>query len=80
MNLSSRQIFEKLLKIMDENEIFTRCEFSKERFMRNLEKEDRGEIDQMVIKQYFRLQEILPIGIFTEESKSIILQRPCLIN
>lgn len=35
----------------------------------NLEKEERGEIDQMVLKQYFRLQEMLPISFWKHESQ-----------
>ena len=61
MKLTSREMFEELKKTMREEAIFRRCEFSQERFMNNLLKEEKGEVDQLVLKQHYRLYEMLPI-------------------
>jgi hypothetical protein len=59
VNLSSREMFEELKKTMNEDEIFKGRELSRERFFRNLEKEDKGKIDQLVLKQHFLLIEMV---------------------
>jgi len=64
MRFSGRHLYEELKKTKNEEEIYKYCEFSKERFIKNLEKEECGDIDQLVLKQYYLLLEMLPVNFF----------------
>ena len=73
MKFTSRELFTILKENLSEEEIFKGAEFSKERFMKNLEKEESGDVDQLVIKQFHLLLGMVPVEKFVVRAKHDVL-------
>lgn len=70
MAFTNRELFNILRDFMTDEEIFRGCEFSQERFMENLERDENGLRDQSNIKQRHMLFSLIPIRTLDDAIKA----------